>query len=86
MKRRLDFVELHAFIDSIIQTPKGKSSRRCKCCGAPLSIYNPGKLCRPCDEAVEKWRLFPAQRTETEREMAEHCRRYALEKCLKKGR
>lgn len=69
---------------SLRQIPIYEGGRRCLCCGVALSIYNPDKLCRPCDGAIERWKLFPAIRSETEREMAPHCRQYVVEKCTKR--
>lgn len=59
--------------------------RKCVCCGAALSVYNTDKLCRPCDSAIQRWRLFPMDRSRHEKEMARHCLRYVREKFSSKN-
>lgn len=53
--------------------------RKCECCGTILSIHNTDKFCWHRDAAIQKWKLFPWQRTELLREMEEHCRNYVEE-------
>ncbi len=63
---------------------KPRKIRKCKCCGAALSVRNTDNLCWHCDSAIQKWKLFPWQRAELEREMDLHCLDYVHEHCTKK--
>jgi len=63
---------------------KPRKIRKCKCCGATLSIHNNDNFCWPCDKAIQEWKLFPWHRDDLEREMQPHCLDYVREHCAKK--
>jgi len=58
--------------------------RRCKCCNCFLGGSNPDNFCRPCDKAIQEWKIFPWRRIELEREMGQHCLDYVRERYAEK--
>lgn len=49
------------------------AGRKCKCCSCTLAESTQGKFCWSCDATIAKWKNFPWDRAEIEKEMAEHC-------------